>query len=101
MVIEVLNSWEQLFHAIDVARGDRIDAVRIRFRSEKTERMTSALWLVKSASDFSQIVEALPRVYRKYGFSQYEIGAGDDEIMMETVGGSEGVVLRVLLVTAS
>lgn len=101
MVIEILNSWEQLFQAIDLVRGDRIDAVRIRFRSDKTGRMTSELWVAKSATDFSQIVEALPRVYRKYGFSQFEFEAGDDEIIKETIGGHEGVVLRVLLVTAS
>ncbi len=101
MVIEVLHEWEALFRAIDFVRGDRIDAVRFRFRSDLTDRMISERWLVRTVQDLEQIKDAFPRIYHKYGFSRFEIEAGDDEIFEETVGGRNGVVLRVLLVTAS
>lgn len=101
MVIEILNSWEQLFQAIDLVRGDRIDAVRFRYRSDQTGRMESRRWPVRTVSDLQQIQEAFPAIYRKFGFTEFKIEVGDDEIVEETVGGRKGVVLRVLLVTAS
>lgn len=101
MVIEVLHNWEQLFQAIDAVRGDRIDALRFRYRSDLTDRMVSERWPVRTASDLDQIRDAFPAIFRKHGFTRFDIEAGDDEIVEETVGGRDGVVLRVMLVTAS
>ena len=101
MVIEILNSWEQLFRAIDLVRGDRIDAVRFRYRSDLTGRMRSKRWPVRTAFDLQQIQEAFPAIFCKFGFTEFRIEVGDDEIVEEMVGGRNGVILRVLLVTAS
>jgi len=101
MVIEVLHNWEQLFQAIDNVRGDRIDAVRFRYRSDLTDRMVSKLWPMRSPLDQQEIRLAFPAIFRKHGFSCFEIEVGDDEVVEETIGGRDGVVLRVMLVTAS